>query len=542
MNRIISNFLNFVLKVKQIFKHRKLPTSSQVSQSSNSIPDSNNIELSIITPPVICKPALFPIIAAITNTNLNGSIILNKAKWRCGNHKFRYALGEEIEARGDSLLNLDQLRSKKNSLTDAERETLSNNYERLKKSTMYLRFKVNEDMAKEILSKGSLELSLKLRGKSLIDKKSIRVCKKVTIHSGRTPQSPRVVPGAPHGNWYFGDTHSHSTRSWDYYFGNGIYTIPELKSLAIVAGLDWLVLTDHAYCLDSKKFDDAKNVVTKLSEKTFAFLYGEELSCAELVNNKKAYNSCHCNGIMNNTFVPCKTDLFREASSPDSQQGINYLKQYGGLVTINHANYGTGLFESWNFDINTYPYTHGETGMEVMNGKWSDLNNGSTTRWVDRRLLNGERVFPFAGSDTESANHLGECYTVVYADCLTQTNIKNNLEKGHQYVTTYPGLAIWAKQAGTSIWSFMGDTLTMGSGTAEINLSYADSTDGLNIFIMKGKTGWTSEQLEFTTKVSAGSSSITVNIAVESGCYLRAYCTEVNDNNQRAYTTPIWFD
>ncbi len=542
MKRIFSFFLSFVFKVKHLFMRRNLQSNSQASQTSNSNPYSDNIELSIITPPVICKQVSFHIIAAITNTNLNGSIMLINAKWRWGNQKYRSVLNEEIEARGDSLVNLDQLRSKKNSLTDVERETLSNSYEKLKKSTKYLRFIVNEDMAKEILSKGSLELSLKLRGKSLIDRKSISVCKKVTIHSGRTPQIPHVVQGAHHGNWYFGDTHSHSTRSWDYYFGNGIYTIPELKSLAILAGLDWLVLTDHAYCLDSKKFDEAKKIVTKLSEKTFAFLYGEELSCAELVHNSKAYNSCHYNGIMNSTFVPCKTDLFREASSPDSQQGINYLKQYGGLVTINHANYGTGLFEAWNFDINTYPYTHGETGIEVMNGKWSDLNNGSTTRWVDQRLLKGERVFPFAGSDTESANHLGECYTVVYADNLTQTNIKDNLEKGHQYVTTYPGLAIWARQAGTSVWSFMGDALAMGSGTAEINLSYADSTDGLNIFIMKGKTGWTSEQQEFSTKVSAGSSLLTANITVEPGCYLRAYCTEVNDNDQRAYTTPIWFN
>jgi len=506
MKRIISFFFNFTLLVKQLF-------GSSASRLS-SIPNSNNLELTIITPPVICKPVSFPIIAVVTNNKANGKILLNNAKWRWGNKEYRSVLSEEIEARGDSLL----------------------------KSTKYLRFIVNDDMAKEISTKGSIKLSLKLHGKNFADRKSISICKKVTVQLSRIPQSPPVPSGANQNNWFFGDTHSHSTYTWDYYFGNGIYTIPELKALATMAGLDWLTLTDHAYCLDADKFIIEKDKVTSLSDGTFAFLYGEELSCAELVNNSKAYNTCHYNGIMNHTFVPCKTDIFREASSPDSQQGINYIKQYGGLVTINHPNLGTGLLEAWNFDKNTYPYTHGETGMEIMNGRWSDTNNGSTIRWVDQRLLKSEKVFPFAGSDTESSNHLGECYTVVYADYLTQTNIRDSLEQGHQYVTTYPGLAIWARQAGTSSWSWMGDTLTMESEKAEINLSYADSADGLDIYVMKGKEGWASEQQVYSTTVRSGVSSLTVNIAVESGCYLRGYCIEVNDNNHRAYTTPIWFN
>lgn len=536
MKRIFSYFLSLAFMVKQLFRSGVSRSTSNLNSSSN------NWELTIITPPVICKPQSFPIIAVVSNTNMNGNIMVNNAKWRWNNHKYKSVLNEEIEASGEALLNINRLRSTKIPLTNAENETLSAHYERLKKSTKYLRFIVNDHMAKEISTKGSIKLSLNLKGENLANRKSISICRKVRVHLSRTPQSPPVPTGARHSNWYFGDTHSHSTYTWDYYFGNGIYTIPELKSLATVAGLDWLTLTDHAYCLDSDKFINEKNTVTSLSDNKFAFLYGEELSCAELVNNSKSYNTCHCNGIMNNTFVPCTTDIFRKASSPDSQQGINYLKQYGGLVTINHANYGTGLLEAWNFDINTYLYTHGETGMEIMNGKWSDINNGSTTRWVDQRLLKGEKVFPFAGSDTESANHLGECYTVVYADYLTQTNIKDNLEQGHQYVTTYPGLAIWARQAGTSIWSWMGDTLTIESGTAEINLSYADSADGLNIYVMKGKTGWASEQQVYSKTVSAGSSSLTANLAVEPGCYLRVYCTEVNNNNQRAYTAPIWFN
>jgi hypothetical protein len=177
-----------------------------------------------------------------------------------------------------------------------------------------------------------------------------------------------------------------------------------------------------------------------------------------------------------------------------------------------------------------------------MNGSWSDTDKGSTTRWVDKRLLTGEKVFPFAGSDTENTNHFGECYTVVYAEKLSQLNIKNNLALGRHYATTYPGLAMWAKQNGVVTWSWMGDTLTMGSGKAEVYISYADSYDALDIMIMKGKAGWTDEHLLHFQTVSAGSGYFSIIVDVEPGCYLRAYCKEKVDENFRAYSTPIWFN
>ncbi len=513
--------------------------SSSVSAST---PNSNNLKVSIITPPKICNAVSFPVIAVVTNTNDNGKILLNNAKWKWNNREYKSDFAEVIEASGDSLQTVSKLRGIKNFLTDAEKETLKLQYNRLKKGTKYIKFNVDADMCKELLDKGSINLSLNLEGESVTDKKAVIISDEVTVQSSHTLQRPPNAQGEYKSNWYFGDTHSHSTSTWDYYFGDGIYTIPELKSLAMAAGLDWLTLTDHAYCLDSGKFETQKSTVTSLSDNMFAFLYGEELSCAELVNNSSPYDTCHYNGIMNNIFVPCSTDIFRKASSPNSQQGIDYIKQYGGLVTINHANWGTGLTEAWNFNINTYPYTHGETGMEILNGGWSNTNEGSTTRWVDQRLLKGEKVLPFAGSDTESSNHLGECYTVVYGDSLTQTAIKDSLKQGHQYVTTYPGLAFWVKGSGTSTWSGMGDTVTLENGNADVNISYADSTDGLNIYVMKGKKGWTSEQQVYCTTVSAGSSSLSTNITVEPGCYLRVYCKETNDNNDRAYTAPIWFN
>ncbi len=507
-------------------------------------PRAQDIEITLITPPVICKAVSFPVVARVINnrSDKNGDIQLTKAVWKWEQKEYENELKAVIKPGGNVRRELDLLKGKEGCLTFEEQNEVKIQYKKMKEATSYIRFTVTQEMAEEIIAKGSIKVVIKFTGKSLSDQKQISAAQEVILKAGRAPEKPPVAPGAHHGDWYYGDTHSHSTYTWDYYFGDGIYTIPELKALAMAAGLEWLVLTDHAYCLDANEYEEQKNAVTALSGSNFAFLHGEELSAAELVNGVKAYNTCHYNGILNSTFVPCKTDIFRKASAPDSQQAIDYLKQFGGLVTINHPNWGIGSTESWNFNIDTYPYTHGETGMEIMNGSWSDTDNGSTTRWIDQRLLKGEKVFPFAGSDTESSNHLGECYTVVYADYLTQTGIKFNLKRGHHYVTTYPGLAIWSKQNGTATRFWMGDTLTVGSGKAEVYISYADSYDAMDIVVMKGKAGWTAERLVHFQTVSAGSGTFTITTGVEPGCYLRAYCKEKRNGNYRAYTTPIWFN
>ncbi len=501
-----------------------------------------DLTLLIITPPIICNPKGFTVVAAVTNTRSKGSIIIKSSKWILNKKEYRTEHREELKASGDSLRTIEELRTRTDSLSEEEQRKLKAKYEKFKSGTKYLRFKVTNQIAEEIIQNESIELSLEVEGQSTRDRKVVNITKEVKLQKNRILQKPPLAPGLMGGNWYFGDTHSHSTYTWDYYFGDGIYTIQELKAVAIVAGLDWLTLTDHAYCLNSKKYETQKNTVKALSDNNFAFLYGEELSCAELINNTKSRDTCHCNGIMNDTFVSCSTDIFRKASSPDSQQGINYLKMNGGLVTINHANWGKGKTEPWNFNINTYAYTHGETGMEILNGGWSDMNKGSTTRWVDKRLLHGEKVFPFAGSDTESKNNLGKCYTVAYADKLSHANIKNSLSSGHHYVTTYPGLAFWVRKVGKSTWFWMGDTVSIENGIIELHLSYSDTTGGLNIYIMKGKMGWTSEQQVYSTAVGAGKGSITTKLHVEKECYLRVYCIEENVRGHRAYTTPIWFE
>lgn len=505
--------------------------------------DTSKLQVTIITPPVVRKAISFPVIAAITNTYADKRIILHNATWYWNGIKFEKKLTGELKPCGNEERMIRSYRSRVQHLNDEEAKTLKMQYEKVARSTRYIRFTVTGEMAEELLSNGSAKLTLSLNTLNAPGVRNGEICKTVVLKAGQVLESPQVPQGTYEKNLFIGDTHSHSTYTWDYYFGNGIYTIQELKSLAMAAGLNWLTLTDHSYCLDAGRYEEQRREVNTLSDSEFAFLYGEELSCAELVNGKKANDTCHCNGILNSAFVPSTTDVFRKASSPDSQQGINSLKQNGGLAIINHPKSGTGIWEAWNFNINTYPYTHGETGMEIINAALSHNDNrGSTLRWVDQRLLRGEKVFPFAGSDTESANHLGECYTAVFADHLSQKNIKTNLEEGHHFISTGPGLAMWVREKESFQWSWMGDTIAASCGMIEVYVSYCNNEGEMYIWIMKGKAGWSEESEMYSLKVDRKRGYVKVNINVETGCYVRAYCRGINNESCRAYTTPVWID
>lgn len=389
--------------------------------------------------------------------------------------------------------------------------------------------------------KKSLLLNIEVDIEQEQNTKTYQISKVIEVQPA--PEVPSVPPGAPRGHWYFGDTHSHSTYTWDYYFGNGIYTIPELKSLAIAAGLDWLVLTEHSYNLDPSIYQTIKQETTSISDRDFSFLYGEELSAKEFGSSGNLSNTCHFSGILNEDLIPSSTNIFRKASAPDSQQAIDSLKGAGGLAVINHPNWGTGLFEAWNFSKTTYDNTHGETGMEIMNGAWNNENLGSTTRWIDQRLLKGEKSYPFAGSDTESRNHFGECYTVVYAPSNHRYDIRASLSKGRHFVTTGPALAVWIKPQGSTTWHMMGDTVRIKPGQpVDIYVSHGWQASSMTIQISTGVAGQNKEKNHDSRSVEAGNGYYIIAAPLQPGQYVRATAICAKNKNQRAYTTPIWFE
>jgi hypothetical protein len=390
-------------------------------------------------------------------------------------------------------------------------------------------------------NKSALILNLEIEIQHDHKIKTISLIKQIDVLHVR--EKPSVPPGVSGGDWLFGDTHCHSTYTWDYYFGNGIYKIPELKSLAVAAGLDWLVITDHSYNLDKSKYEATKNETISLSDERFSLFYGEELSARECGSDNYLKNTCHFTGMLNEIFISSTTDIFRRATAPDSQQGIDLLKEAGGLAIINHPGWGTTPFDPWNFSKKTYRFTHEETGIEILNGGWSKKNLGSVTRWIEQRLLKGEKSFPFAGGDTESENHLGECCTVVYSPSNNRRDVKESLYRGRHYVTTGPALAIWARPHGSAIWQFMGSDILLSPGR-EVNIyvSHSWNLSSISVVLSKGAAGQTGETILDSRIMNEGSGHYMVIDYLQPGDYIRATAISVTNEGHRAYTTPIWFN
>lgn len=516
--------------------------------------------IEVDAPPVLRRPVSFPVAVIVTNTGEKGQdLVLEELQVQDVDHperhRTRLVVGARLEGIGRDLEEFDKLKEKVRKAKEqgvepgVGPEEMRKKEKNLEKGKRITKVTVDLQQYAAELKPGKvlrLKVSVVVReatpgGNEGTKGSVISKIKEIPVEPPL--ERPPVPPGASHSDWYFGDTHTHSTYTWDYWFGNGIYTIPELKSLALAAGLDWITLTDHSYCLDSSKYAAIKNETTSLCDGNFSFLYGEELSVREIKDGQTAdLDTAHYAAVLNETFIPSVTNIFRQCSSPDSQQGIDQVKQAGGAVVINHPGWGDRWPESWNFNLKTYPWTHGETGIELINGPWDDPDLGAFTRWVEQRLLKGEKVAAFAASDTESQNQLGTAMTVPYTPANTQQNIKTTLLQGRHYVTTGPGLAIWAKLPGDSAWHWMGKTLPVGSGTQiTLCVSRAWSAGNLEVRILKGRFGTESEETVDVRTLPAGSGSYTLMINVPPGSYVRAQAVDPGRTGAQAFTTPLWF-
>lgn len=477
------------------------------------------------TPPVICRMVPFPVTIAVANTG-SRRLRLNSVSIRHrGSVRGRVYVGVELAPGGRPRRMPGRRKGLEGAVDDPGLNQAA--------------IKVWID-PRGLINRGErgLELVAGVETEETGKTETIRTARPVRLMLSL--EGPPLPGGLPSGNWYFGDTHCHSTYTRDYYFGNGIYTIPELKSLATAAGLDWLVLTEHSYNLSPALYERIKNETKSVSDESFSFFYGEELSARE--PGIFGANTCHYNGIFNDCFIPSITDIFRKARAPFCQQAIQMLKEAGGLVILNHPGWGVSPLEHWGFSIRNYGLVRGETGIEIMNGGWGRRNQGALSRWIDRRLLWGFRCLPFAGSDTESDNHLGECYTVVYSPSKGRDDIKRSLVRGRHYVTTGPGLAVFAGVEGRPGRYFMGSVVPLGRvGKVSIFVSYTWPDSPLTVELVSGATGQACETLLDSRLVTAGGGYYIYPAFLGPGTYIRASAVAA-DEKMRAYTTPIWFE
>jgi predicted metal-dependent phosphoesterase TrpH len=261
-----------------------------------------------------------------------------------------------------------------------------------------------------------------------------------SVQVAATPVKAVSAPG-----WYGGDTHVHSTNSWDVWY----HTPAELASQAKAQGFDFLFITDHNSVV-------SRHEVHASSTASFLGLAGEEVSLSTAGDND------HFNAFFINRYVPgdgAETDLHDQ------------VRAQGGFAQPNHCGYYT---ESTNID-----------GLEVVHAatvKWDTVN-----AW-DWYLKQGFKLM--GRGSTDDHGDAGKITTLLWLERLSWKELYSAFKYGRACAVTGPGIDCMLKVNGT----MLGDTLAIDSGRSlTLELTAHSSTNITKMELVKyGTVVWSS--------------------------------------------------
>jgi hypothetical protein len=219
-------------------------------------------------------------------------------------------------------------------------------------------------------------------------------------------------PFSSTGNWYRGNTHSHTTTS------DGKLPVAELTQDYQDRGYDFLVITDH-------------NVVADV---------GQSRTTELLVIPGSEIAVC-CDGTFGMEVCSLGIDEVRR-SYVHPQQVIDDVLEQGGIPVISHPHM-SGVYSGKMMELD------GIAGIEVYNAycQGSGRRGFAQTHWDDL-LSVGRRVWGLASDDRHSGDRPGEpdkrdfdrfkAWVVVRAADCTRPAILDAMKKGLFYSTTGP--------------------------------------------------------------------------------------------------------
>ena len=231
--------------------------------------------------------------------------------------------------------------------------------------------------------------------------------------------------------WFKGNTHAHTLNS------DGDVTPDALVTWYREQRYHFLVITDH-------------NVVTPVeglnavhgAEQRFLVIRGEEVTdkVVETAGEKTTEKPIHLNLLGGIGTVPPQGG---DTPSGVLQRDIDAMQKAGGVIQINHPNFG------WAMTASDLEATHGAQLIEVYNGHPQVNNAGgggspSAEALWDAMLTGGQQVFAAATDDTHNvkqpgvrdAGAPGRGWIVVRARQLTQDAILDALRRGDFYAST----------------------------------------------------------------------------------------------------------
>ena len=373
---------------------------------------------------------------------------------------------------------------------------------------------------------------------------------KVTVlHNGDTVELAKThefayqpaLPSPHHsGGWYPGDAHIHSSYS-------GLESWRSVQSIAGDArgfGLDWIILTDHSYWLDSSGWEQERQECSEETTADFSCVCGEELSVYDggFLDGSAHYLCYGISEFIPNTGVnPYLLDFVPD--TPTAQDAIANVNAQGGAGFIAHPHSSPFSWDRW--DLSGY------TGLEVWNGPWDEYDQATLDSWVEL-LLEERHVTGMANSDWHSVTNGGvyepTVWTYLYLSSLTENDIIHALKNGHAIMTNGPLVTF-------DITNERGDKAIIGdsiSGFAlTLNMTWESTVgSGLSgiirrISVFLGEVGENSEKeiyrVEPDTWQTWGTEAIDLSRMVpqESDFYIRVEAS-ADYGEKRAYTNPIW--
>jgi predicted metal-dependent phosphoesterase TrpH len=236
--------------------------------------------------------------------------------------------------------------------------------------------------------------------------------------------------------WFKGNTHAHTLNS------DGDVTPDALVTWYREQRYQFLVITDH-------------NVVTPVeglnaihaAEQRFLVIRGEEVTdkSVEKAGEKTIEKPVHLNLLGGTGTVAPQGG---ETPAAVLQRDIDAMQKAGGLIQINHPNFG------WALSAKDLEGARGAQLIEVYNGH-PQVNNigggglpGAEALW-DAMLTSGQQVFAVATDDTHDvkrpgvreAGAPGRGWIVVRARQLTPDDVLDAMRRGDFYASTGVELA-----------------------------------------------------------------------------------------------------
>jgi hypothetical protein len=206
------------------------------------------------------------------------------------------------------------------------------------------------------------------------------------------------IPG-----WYRGDLHLHTEHS------DGEQTPAEVSARAVLAGLDFIVPTDH-------------NTISAQQHWGGVERPGLLVLCGEEVTTPAGHWGAV--GLGPGVWI----DFRYRPGDGQLHRFVDRVRGAGGVAIANHPQRRSHKGCGWDFDASEMD------AVEVWNGAWSGSDDEAVRLW-DGLLRAGRRLVAVGGSDSHNSDQpIGHPQTVVGAAGLNREAVVAALRAGHAYV------------------------------------------------------------------------------------------------------------